>query len=109
MSTGRLSRPSSAASYSSRHSHASYTSHGSRSSHSSSELKLECKAAYLSVFDDIHDPIPSKQDFILGEKRTFTLTLSVQNTARLTENTRSKKKKKMKQTSLDMLNVEPQV
>ncbi|XP_070196447.1 EF-hand calcium-binding domain-containing protein 7-like isoform X6 [Littorina saxatilis] len=71
MSTGRLSRPSSAASHSSRISHASHTSHvshashGSRTSHSGSELKLECKAAYLSVFDDVHDTIDSKQDFIL--------------------------------------------
>ncbi|XP_076440362.1 EF-hand calcium-binding domain-containing protein 7-like isoform X2 [Babylonia areolata] len=65
MSTGRLSRPSSAASYSSRHSHASYASHASRSSHSGSELKQECKAAYLSVLDDISDTIGSKQDFIL--------------------------------------------
>ncbi|KAL8621696.1 hypothetical protein ACOMHN_024667 [Nucella lapillus] len=65
MSTGRLSRPSSAASYSSRHSHTSYGTHGSRSSHSGSELRQECKAAYLSVLEDLSDIIDSKHEFVL--------------------------------------------
>ncbi|XP_041359620.1 EF-hand calcium-binding domain-containing protein 7-like isoform X3 [Gigantopelta aegis] len=49
----RSSRPSSA------------TSHGSRSSNIDRDFKLNCKAAYLSVFDDIRDEITSKNDLIL--------------------------------------------
>ncbi|XP_025109123.1 EF-hand calcium-binding domain-containing protein 7-like isoform X11 [Pomacea canaliculata] len=65
MSSGWTSRPSSAASRSSRHSHASSNSRAEDSS-----LKLECKAAYLSVFDDIHDNIMNKKDFILVLQQT---------------------------------------
>ncbi|KAK7492908.1 hypothetical protein BaRGS_00015855 [Batillaria attramentaria] len=67
MST-RLSRPSSATSHSSRISHASHASHSSHASRTSQsgELKLECKAAYLTVLDDVHDELTSKQDFILA-------------------------------------------
>lgn len=61
-SSGRLSRPSSATSFGSR------VSQLSHSSQADAELKLECKAAYLSVFDDINDDITKKSDFILGEK-----------------------------------------
>ncbi|XP_055956615.1 EF-hand calcium-binding domain-containing protein 7 isoform X3 [Patella vulgata] len=58
MSRRQSSRPSSAASYS------------SRSSTLDGELRLECKAAFLCLFDDLSEEITSKEDLISALQQT---------------------------------------
>ena len=63
----KLSRPSSAASQRSQRSYVSNSSIISRFQNSKKDINLECKAAFLTVLDDIQEAITNKSDFLLSK------------------------------------------
>ena len=48
----------------------------SRASLSDGEFMLECKAAYLSIYDDVKDDICSKDELVQGELRLEIVVLA---------------------------------